>query len=225
MTLDGLHDTRVFRRAAPTAAVLTRHPLPRCSRACSTIVAVAPTTAGREPSDLVPPFFESSFRLGMDSITLYDGQLDGDLDLAIVLGAKVGRSLRRALRIVRGRAEKRPIGGSRRGCRPKRKRGFDMGAQRTLRDEFGLAGSRRSTLSSILKSATACRAPSSSGSTRPLATSLCGSAPSTIPGACSPIPSRSWQRRCAVWVMERPTTDQASPDACRALRISRPPGA
>jgi len=69
-----------------------------------------------------------------------DGQFDEHLDLAVVLGAAAGLSLRRALRVVRGRLYKRPIGGSRRGRRPNRNRGFDMGAHAILRDYFGVGG-------------------------------------------------------------------------------------
>ena len=94
MILDGPHDTRVYRRAAPTAAVLMWHPLPRSSRACSAIVVVSPTTTGGEPSDLVLLFCGSTDRLGMDRSPLFDSQLDEDLDLAVALGAKVGLSLR-----------------------------------------------------------------------------------------------------------------------------------
>jgi len=137
---DGSHDTRVYHRAAPTAAVLTWHPRLQCSRACSAIIFVAPTTTGGEPSDLVFRFCGSAGRLGMANSTLFDGKLDENLDLAVVLGAKRGIYVRRALRVVRGRAGKRPIGGSRRGQRSNLNRGFDMGAHGIMRDYFGVGG-------------------------------------------------------------------------------------
>jgi len=71
---------------------------------------------------------------------LLDGQFDEDLDLAVALGAAARIFLRRALRVVRGRVYKRPIGGRKRGRQPNRNRCFDMGAHAILRDYFGVGG-------------------------------------------------------------------------------------
>jgi len=70
----------------------------------------------------------------------FDGQFDRDMDLAVVHGAAAGLSLRRALRVMRGRVYKRHIGGSWRGRRPNRNRGFEVGAHAILRDYFGAGG-------------------------------------------------------------------------------------
>jgi len=69
-----------------------------------------------------------------------DGQFYENLDVAIVLGARAGLIVRRALRAARGRVEKRPVGGSRPGLRPNRHRDFDVGAHSIMRDFFGVGG-------------------------------------------------------------------------------------
>jgi len=92
------------------------------------------------PSDPFRLFFGSAVRLGIDSSTLFDFPLDEDLALAVVFGSHAGLSWRSALRGVRGRAEKSPVGGSRRGRRPNRNRGFDKGAHGSVCDYSGVGG-------------------------------------------------------------------------------------
>jgi len=67
-------------------------------------------------------------------------QFYNDLSVAMVLGARAGLIVRRALRAAHGRVEKRPVGGSRPGRRPNRHRDFDLGAHSIMRDYFGVGG-------------------------------------------------------------------------------------
>jgi len=67
-----------------------------------------------------------------------DVQFYEDLDVAMVLGARAGLIVRRALRAARGRVEKRPVRGSRPGRRPNRHRDFEVGAHSIMRDYFGV---------------------------------------------------------------------------------------
>jgi len=63
-----------------------------------------------------------------------------DLDVAMVLGYWTGLRIRRALLTVRGRVEKRSVGGSRPGRRPNRDRNFELGAHFVMRDYFDVGG-------------------------------------------------------------------------------------
>jgi len=69
-----------------------------------------------------------------------DGQLYEDLDVALVLGARAGLIVRRALRAARGRVEKRPVEGSRPGRGLNRHHDFELGAHSIMRDYFGVGG-------------------------------------------------------------------------------------
>jgi len=76
----------------------------------------------------------------MDAGASADGSFYDDLDVAVVLGYRAGLRIWRALLTVRGRLEKRPLGGSRPGRRLNRDREFDLGAYYIIRDYFGVGG-------------------------------------------------------------------------------------
>jgi len=76
--------------------------------------------------------------MGTSARSVDDGQFYEDLDVAMVLGARAGLIMRRALRAAGGRVDKRPVGSFRPGRRPSRHRDFDLGAHLIMREYFGV---------------------------------------------------------------------------------------